>query len=555
MKIAASQIKRYKEIVRLLWKYGRSDLVRQLNADEGPERPEPENVEGVEPIPEQLADDLEAMGPTYIKLAQILASRPDLVPEKYLVALARLQDNVKPFSFEEVEKVITAELGVRLSKAFSFFERKPIAAASLGQVHLARLRDGRPVVVKVQRPDIQDQIAQDFEVLASIAGFLDAHTETGRRHRFLTVLEEFKIAIQQELDYAREAENLRVLGENLKDFERIQIPRPVSDYSTHRVLTMDYIEGRKITALSPLVRLDLEGHSLAEELFTAYLKQVLVDGVFHADPHPGNVFLTEDNRIALLDLGMVGHTTPAMQENLLKLLLAIADNDSETAADVVVRISQQRDEFDRMEFIRLVRQVMAAQQNGGLQQLDIGKSLLEVSRSAADNGLFIPSELALLGKTLLQLDEVGRILDPAFDPNASVRRNIFGLVSQRMRKNTTPAGVLHSLINTKQFMTALPAHLTKIMDSLANAEFEVKVKTMDAGVVVEGIQKVANRITAGIILAALIVGAALLMRVQTDFRIFGYPGLAILCFLGAAGGGFFLLMTILLQDRRQHRKK
>jgi ubiquinone biosynthesis protein len=191
--------------------------------------------------------------------------------------------------------------------------------------------------------------------------------------------------------------------------------------------------------------------------------------------------------------------------------------------------------------------VMAAQQNGGLQQLDIGKSLLEVSRSAADNGLFIPSELALLGKTLLQLDEVGRILDPAFDPNASVRRNIFGLVSQRMRKNTTPAGVLHSLINTKQFMTALPAHLTKIMDSLANAEFEVKVKTTDASMVVEGIQKVANRITAGIILAALIVGAALLMRVQTDFRIFGYPGLAILCFVGAAGGGFFLLMTILSQ--------
>jgi len=555
MKIAANQIRRYKEIVRLLWKYGRSDLVRQMNADEGLDRTEPETVEGVEPIPEQLADDLEAMGPTYVKLAQILASRPDLIPEKYMVALARLQDNVKPFSFEEVEKVITAELGVRLSKAFSSFERKPIAAASLGQVHLARLRNSRPVVVKVQRPDIQDQIARDFEVLACIAGFLDTHTETGRRHRFLTVLEEFKIAIEHELDYEREAENLRVLGENLKEFERIQIPRPVSDYSTHRVLTMDYIEGRKITALSPLARLELEGHSLAEDLFTAYLKQVLVDGVFHADPHPGNVFLTDDNRIALLDLGMVGHTTPAMQENLIKLLLAIADNDSETAADVVVRISQPRDDFDRMEFIRLVRQVMAAQQNGGLQQLDIGKSLLEVSRSAADNGLFIPSELALLGKTLLQLDEVGRILDPAFDPNASVRRNVFGLVSQRLRKNTTPSGILHSLINTKQFMTALPAHLTKIMESLANAEFEVKVKTMDARMVVEGIQKVANRITAGIILAALIVGAALLMRVETAFRIFGYPGLAMLCFLAAAGGGFLLLMSILLQDRRQRRKK
>ena len=172
---------------------------------------------------------------------------------------------------------------------------------------------------------------------------------------------------------------------------------------------MDYIQGRKITTLSPLSQLELDGHSLAEELFAAYLKQVLVDGIFHADPHPGNVFLTEDNRIALLDLGMVGRTTPAMQEHLLKLLLAIAEKDPETAATVVIGISQAREDFDRLEFVRLVRQVMAVQQEGGLQQMNIGRSLLNVSRSAADNGLFIPSELALLGKTLLQLDEVGKI--------------------------------------------------------------------------------------------------------------------------------------------------
>jgi predicted unusual protein kinase regulating ubiquinone biosynthesis (AarF/ABC1/UbiB family) len=555
MKIATSQIKRYKELVRLFWKYGRSDLVRQMGVEDGLVPEETPPADGSQPIPEQLADDLEAMGPTYIKLAQILASRPDLLPEKYMKALARLQDNVKPFSYEEVEKVISEELGTRVSKAFATFEKKPVAAASLGQVHLAQLRDGRPVVVKVQRPEIQAQIAQDFEVLANIAGLLDAHTEVGRRHRFLTVLEEFKIAIHQELDYEQEARNLVVLGENLKEFKRIQIPQPVSDYSTRRVLTMDYIQGRKITALSPLARLDFEGHALAEEVFTAYLKQVLVDGIFHADPHPGNVFLTEDNRVALLDLGMVGHTTPAMQENLLKLLLAVGDRDSEAAADVVIRISQARDEFDRMEFIRLMRQVMAVQQDAGLRQIDIGRSLLEVSRSAADNGLFIPSELALLGKTLLQLDEVGRILDPEFDPNDSVRRNVFKLMTQRMRKSTTRANLLSSMINAKQFMTALPSHLTKIMDSLANAEFEVKVRATDANTVVEGIQKVANRITAGIVLAALIVGAALLARVPTAFQIFGYPGLAMLCFIGAAGGGFLLLMTIVLQDRDRHRKK
>ena len=212
MNIATGKIKRYKEIVRLLWKYGRTDLAQKIELEEGLDQSDMPPVDDEQPLPEQLAGDLESMGPTYVKLAQILASRPDLLPEAYIRALARLQDDVKPFPFEEVEKVVINELGVRISKAFSSFEKKPIAAASLGQVHLARLRDGRPVVVKVQRPEIQAQIAEDFEVLSNIAGFLDTHTDVGRRHRFLTVLDEFKIVVQQELDYEKEAQNLLTLG-------------------------------------------------------------------------------------------------------------------------------------------------------------------------------------------------------------------------------------------------------------------------------------------------------------------------------------------------------
>jgi predicted unusual protein kinase regulating ubiquinone biosynthesis (AarF/ABC1/UbiB family) len=554
MKISANHLKRYKEIALLLWKYGRSDLVQQMGIDEAVDPQALKPAGDGEATPDQLADDLEAMGPTYVKLGQVLSGRPDLLPEPYLKALARLQDKVKPFSFAEVEQIVASELGVRISKAFSRFDPVPLAAASLGQVHSAALRDGRLVVVKIQRPNIRQQITEDFEVLAQIAEFLDAHTELGRRHRFLKILEEFRITIQQELNYEREAQNLIALGANLKEFELIQVPQPIPDYSTRCVLTMDYVQGRKITALGPLARLEMKGAPLAEELFRAYLKQVLVDGLFHADPHPGNVFLTDDGHIALLDLGMVGHTTPGMQENLLKLLLAISEGNSDEAADLVIRISEKTEEFNPTEFRRRIGQLMASRQDQGLQQINVGKSLLEVSKNAADNGLFAPSELTLLGKTLLQLDEVGKILDPAFDPNASIRRNVGELMSQRMGKTATQGSLFSSLLEMKHFVGGLPSRLNNIMDAIANHELEVKIKAVDAKLVMEGFQKIANRITTGIILAALIMGASILMQVQTSFRIFGYPGLAILCFLAAAVGGFWLVFNIFVQDQKGRKK-
>jgi ubiquinone biosynthesis protein len=364
---SAQHLKRYKEICILLWKYGRSDLVQQMGTDWPTDASDAKAEGSGDATPTQLADDLEAMGPTYVKVGQVLASRPDLLPEAYLKALARLQDKVKPFSYAEVEQIVERELGVRISKAFSSFDTKPIAAASLGQVHCAALRDGRVVAVKVQRPDVEKQIAEDFEVLAQIAEFVDEHTELGRRHRFLSMLEELRITIQQELNYEREAQNLVTVAKNLEDFELIQVPQPIPDYSTRRVLTMDYVQGRKITSLGPLANLELEGAALAEELFRAYLKQILVDGLFHADPHPGNVFVTDDKRIALLDLGMVGHATPGMQASLLKILLAISEGNSDEAAEVVVQISRASEEFDSDEFCRRVGQLVVLRQGEGLQ--------------------------------------------------------------------------------------------------------------------------------------------------------------------------------------------
>ncbi len=429
-----------------------------------------------------------------------------------------------------------------------------MAAASLGQVHSAALRDGRLVVVKVQRPNIRPQIAEDFEVLADIAAFHDAHTDTGRRYHFVTIVEEFRVSIQHELNYEREAQNLITVGENLKDFELIQVPQPIADYGTKCVLTMDCVRGRKITSISPLARLELNGAELAEALFKAYLKQVLLDGLFHAGPHPGNVFLTDDGHIALLDLGMVGHTTPTMQENLIKLLLAISEGRGDDAADLVISLSQKDEDFKQMEFRSRVSQLLAESQNKGLQQLNAGTTLLEVTRNAAEDGLHVPGELTLLGKTLLQLDEVGKIIDPTFDPNASIRRNVSELMSQLMNKEATQGSLFSSLLEMKDFIGKLPTRLNRIMDAITNQELVVKIKAVDAKLVMEGFQKIANRITTGIVLGALIMGACLLMRVESSFRLLGYPGLAIVCFLLAATGGFCLVITIMVQDQRIRKK-
>ncbi|MDQ1712744.1 MAG: ubiquinone biosynthesis protein, partial [Frankiaceae bacterium] len=303
LSLKPQHLKRYKDIALLLVRYGRSDLVSQVGLDELDADPAVTDAPGK---PEQLAADLERLGPTYVKLGQLLATRADLLPPAYVDALARLQDDVAPFPYADVERIVESELGVRISRAFQIFDNVPLASASLGQVHRAVLRNGRNVAVKVQRPGIRDLVLDDLDALREIAEFADAHTTVGRRYGFAAMLEEFRKSMLRELDYQQEARNLLTLRANLADFPRIHVPEPVADYSTSRVLTMEFIGGRKLTSLGPLAQLEVEGNALADQLIGAYLKQILVDGFFHADPHPGNVFLTETGDIGLIDLGMVG---------------------------------------------------------------------------------------------------------------------------------------------------------------------------------------------------------------------------------------------------------
>jgi predicted unusual protein kinase regulating ubiquinone biosynthesis (AarF/ABC1/UbiB family) len=550
MKLSPHYLKRYKDLTMLVLKYGNLDMSSRFGSEENLN---PSNGDGKHDA-EDLPNDLEKLGPTFVKLGQLLSSRPDLLPPRYTKSLSRLQDKVKPFPYQDVEFIIETELRTKINKAFLSFEREPLAAASLGQVHRAALHDGRQVVVKVQRPNIIRQIDEDFAALEEVAKFLHRHTRIGQRYQMLKILEEFERTLAHELDYQREAANLSILAKSVRNFPRIKIPEPVADYTTRKILTMEYVEGTKITEISPLARLDLQGSALADELFKAYLQQILVDGTFHADPHPGNVLLTADRHIVLLDVGMVGHTSPAMQENLLKLLLAVSEGASDEAADVAVRIGNPSLNFQEPDFRQRIGQIVTEEQNATLSEMDIGKVILNVGRTAAETGLFVPTELSLLGKTLLQLDEIGRILDPEFNPNESVRRNASQILNQRLKSAITEGKVFSALLEAKQFLGGLPTRLNKILDAVGTAELKVNVQPSETEFLVDSARKVANRITTGLILAALIIGAALLMRVPTAFQIMGYPGLAMLCFLAAAGGGFWLVLSILWQDHTSKQK-
>lgn len=545
---------RYRDLARLLVRYGRSDLVKSSGLDDFSDEKDLTKETPATELSERFARDLEGMGPTYIKIGQLLSTRSDLLPASFLVALTRLQDDVAPFPYGQVEEIVTAELGVRISKAFATFDREPLAAASLGQVHRATMRDGREVVVKVQRPLIRERIATDLEALASIAAFADKHTAAGPKYGYAEIVEEFRKSLLKELDYRLEARNQATLRENLAGFKHILVPSVIEAYSTSLVLTSEFIKGRKITDISPMAQMDVEGALLADELFRAYLQQILVDGFVHADPHPGNVILTDDGRIALLDVGMVTRLSAPVQEKLLQLVMAISEGNGNEASTIALKLADERDGADEPQFRRRVSEMVAENRDSKLGQIQVGKVVLAITQVSGDCGFRVPSEMTMLGKTLLNLDEVGRTLDADFDPDATIRRQSAELTQRRMRQSFSAGNLFGTLIETKDFVERLPGRVNKILDHIASNQIAVKVDAIDEELLLQGFQKVANRITTGLVLAAMIVGAAMLMRIETSWRVLGYPGLAMLFSLAAAGGGLWLVVQILVTDSQTKKK-
>ena len=481
----------------------------------------------------QLVDELCRMGPTFIKLGQLLSTRADLLPPVYLHALAQLRDDVPPLEPGVAEEVVEDELGVRISTAFGSFDPVPLGSASLGQVHRATLRDGRPVAVKVQRPGIRRKALEDMDVIAELAEFLDAHSDRASRLGFSSMVEQFRESLLGELDYRREAANLTLLGDILADAEGILVPQPVEDYTSSRVLTMDYVDGRSIDSLGPLRRTELDCADLADQLVGAYLQQVLVHGFFHADPHPGNILLTRDHRLALVDLGMVARLSPEVQDQLLRLLLALSAKDAAAVTEALERLGDRLEDYDPQQLQARVAELLLRYGSSTVGELPAGRSLAELAIASSACGLRPGTELTMLAKAMLNLDQVASTLDPDIRIDTIIESRAAAVMRDRMLDAARPAKVMRAALDAAAFAENLPGRLNKVLESLAEGRINLHLEGLDEAAVLRGAQKMANRVAAGVMIAAFVIAAALFASAPGAASLWGYPVLTI-AFLGLA---------------------
>ncbi len=552
--MALEQLSNYTKFFSFILKYYDSDIVKSTANTALKE--EAETDLEFSQKPEELVEDLKKMGPTYVKLGQLLSTRPDLLPDHYLKALANLQDDVETISYEEVEKIFEEEIGVRIKKAFVEFDPVPLASASIGQVHKAVLHSGRIVAVKIQRPGVRRNFLEDLDTLQQMADLAVSHSKAARKYALNDIIEELRYILLNELDYNKEAQNLTILRENLKMFDYLIIPSPVAEYSSSKVLTMDFIEGKKITSLGKLIRTEVDFNPLIDDLVEAYLKQIIVDGFAHADPHPGNIHLTSDNRVALMDLGMVAKFSPKLQEKIMMLLVGMSKKDGDAISEALLEMS----EFDNAtahvdSFRKNINRLVMDSTSTNAEDMETGRVLLQMNRIAADEGIKLAVELNILGKILLNLDQIIAVLTPKYDLQQAIRRFMEKMVNQKMKQELKPENFYGYLLDNKKLAENLPGRLNKITERMAANEFELKINALDEDRLTDGFQKVANRITSGLIIAAMIIGAALLMRIPSSYSILGYGILPFIFFIIAISLGLYLVYNIMFRDEHYRKRK
>lgn len=552
--MALEQLSNYTKFFSFILKYYDSDIVKSTANTALKE--EAETDLEFSQKPDELVEDLKKMGPTYVKLGQLLSTRPDLLPDHYLKALANLQDDVETISYEEVEKIFEEEIGVRIKKAFVEFDPVPLASASIGQVHKAVLHSGRIVAVKIQRPGVRRNFLEDLDTLQQMADLAVSHSKAARKYALNDIIEELRYILLNELDYNKEAQNLTILRENLKMFDYLIIPSPVAEYSSSKVLTMDFIAGKKITSLGKLIRTEVDFNPLIDDLVEAYLKQIIVDGFAHADPHPGNIHLTTDNKVALMDLGMVAKFSPNLQEKIMMLLVGMSKKDGDAISEALLEMS----EFDNVtahvdSFRKNINRLVMDSTSTNAEDMETGRVLLQMNRIAADQGIKLAVELNILGKILLNLDQIIAVLTPKYDLQQAIRRFMEKMVNQKMKQELKPENFYGYLLDNKKLAENLPGRLNKITERMAANEFELKIQALDEDRLTDGFQKVANRITSGLIIAAMIIGAALLMRIPSSYSILGYGILPFIFFIIAISLGLYLVYNIMFRDEHYRKRK
>jgi len=539
---------RRSQILRLLLRYRNSGVFSGMNLDAGAVHDVPP-----EGNPEQFVTDLESLGPTFVKLGQMLSTRPDMVPVEFATALERMQENVAPIPVERVAAIIEKELGASVSKLFASFDPVPLGCASIAQVHRAELHDGRQVAVKVQKPEVAAQLRSDLDVLRSFALAADHLTQVGRRVRLRDWLNEFAKTLMQELDYQAEAENLQRFGQHLKPFKPLWVPQPIWDYCSHRVLTMELAQGVRVDMIPDVRRTEQPMAPLAAALIRGYVDQIFVHGEIHADPHPGNLRVTPAGRLAIFDLGMVAHMPPRLRERLLKLLFAAVDGRGEEVADEIIGISTRLEFFDEERYLRETGQIIA--RYAANSSFSEGRVVLDLVRIATASGLRTPPELSLLGKALLNLETVCRLLSPDLDTRRIVEKQLQHVMRARLKKSLSAANRASEAMEMQQLLRDGPRKMTDILALLAENRLQMKVTGLEESRLMENLQKIANRVSAGIVTAALILAAAMMMKVDTGWHLFGYPAIAFTLMLIGVFLGLGIILSALIFDRRARSKE
>jgi len=544
-------LNRLRQIVNILIKYGFDYIVKQLGLinliSKGGKilKLKPSKIVQL-PLPVRARLALEELGPTFVKLGQILSTRPDLIPPDYIEELKKLQDKVPPFAYDQVEQIIKRELGADILKIFKSFEQKPFAAASLGQVHQAILENEDKAVVKVQRPDIEKTIETDLDILFHLARLTEKHIPASRLYDPVGIVEEFAKAIRLELDYGTEGRNAERFKKNFEDDKRIYTPKIYWEFSSRRVLTMELIEGIKINNLKELDKIGYDRKKIAENGAKAFMKQILIDGFFHADPHPGNMLVMKDEIIGFIDFGMMGRLDEEIKEKCVDLLIAILERNPNKIINEILNLGiTSQEEIDTRSLKIDVREMLDQYYDKSLKEIKLGELINQLVNIAIKYHIRIPAEFALLGKSLLTIEGIGLELDPDFNLAEIAKPYAKDVILERKSPQRLILKLLNDLAELYNLIILIPGQLSNTLKKMEEGVFKLEFQHRGLENLISALDRSTNRLSYSLILAAIIIGSSLIIQTDKGPHFMGFPVIGVLGFLISGVLGLGLVIMIL----------
>ncbi|MCU0604048.1 MAG: AarF/ABC1/UbiB kinase family protein [Desulfobacterales bacterium] len=548
-------LNRYRHILAVLLKHGFGEVVESLRIDQylevGLQLISKKRGPREEPLtrPQRLRKALEELGPTYIKLGQVLSTRPDLIPVEFTEELSKLQDSVPPFSFADAETIIQRELGAPASDVFDRIDTEPAASASIGQVHRARLKNGEEAAVKIQRPGIRAVIEVDLEIMLHLATLAERHVEELALHKPVTIVEEFARTLEKEIDFRIEAANIDRVAQSFLGDPAVYIPAVFREFSSAAVLTTEYVEGIKISNIGELDAAGYDRRLLCSRGADIVLKQVFHHGFFHADPHPGNIFALPGNVICLLDFGMVGVVDRQTREMFVELVDSVVRRNESRAAQVLLQLTRWEQPPDLRQLERELSDFMGRHLYRPLKDIEVGKLLHDLLEIATRFHLQLPPDIFLMLKAISTVEAVGRMLDPEFDMIAKAAPFIEQVLMDRFKPQRVAEDVGDLAARMLKFLHQFPKDLLDLAGLLRQQKLSLQIKHDGLEKVLATHDQISNRLSFSIVIAALIVGSALIVISKTPPLFYGISLIGIIGFLAAALMGIWLLVAILRSGR------